>query len=73
MTPFTGPKTYTGPTALSVNNAWAKLNGNTWAPGVVELPANPPSQRYVFYYTAESTVPGSGGFSVHRTGDRCLT
>jgi hypothetical protein len=59
---FTGPMPYLGPTALSVSNAWAKLNGNTWAPGVVERPANPPSQRYVFYYTAESTVPGSAGF-----------
>jgi beta-xylosidase len=55
-----GPKPYNGPTIASAG--WAKLNGNTWAPGVVERPANPPSQRYVFYYTAESTVPGSAGF-----------
>jgi hypothetical protein len=54
-----GPKPYTGPTAT--NASWAKLNGNTWAPGVVERPANDPSQRYVFYYTAESTVGASAG------------
>jgi hypothetical protein len=56
-----GAKPYTGPT-IAANASWAKLNGNTWAPGVVERPANPSSQRYVLYYTAESTVPGSGGF-----------
>jgi hypothetical protein len=55
-----GPEPYTGPTAMAAG--WAKLNGNTWAPGVVELPANPPSMRYVFYYTAESTAPGTAGY-----------
>jgi beta-xylosidase len=56
---FVGPTPYVGPTATA--NGWAKLNGNTWAPGVVERPANAPSQRYVFYYTAESTAPGTAG------------
>ena len=57
---FVGPTPYVGPTATTTNG-WAKLNGNTWAPGVVERPANVPSQRYVFYYTAESTAPGTAG------------
>jgi beta-xylosidase len=56
---FVGPESYMGPTAA--NASWAKLNGNTWAPGVVERPDNPPSTRYVFYYTAESTVGASNG------------
>jgi beta-xylosidase len=56
---FGGPTPYVGPAAVS--NRWAKLNGNTWAPGVVERPANPAAMRYVFYYTAESTAPGTAG------------
>jgi beta-xylosidase len=55
---FVGPTPYVGAASTS---GWARLNGNTWAPGVVERPANPPSQRYVFYYTAESTVGDSAG------------
>jgi len=54
-----GPEPYLGPTAASTG--WSKLNGNTWAPGVVERPANPSTMRYVFYYTAESDAPATFG------------
>jgi beta-xylosidase len=33
---------------------WATLFGSTWAPAVLERPANHPSQRYVMYYAARS-------------------
>src|SRR5205807_3412179 len=57
---FIGPGSYFG--ATSNGSGWANLNGNTWAPGVVERPANPPSTRYVLYYTATSVVPGTAGY-----------
>lgn len=42
---------------------WAQLLfGSTWAPSVLERPANPPSQRFVLYYTAKSIVASSAGY-----------
>ena len=56
---FLGPSAYLG--ATSTGSGWAKLGENTWAPGIVERPANPPQSRYVMYYTAPSVAPGSAG------------
>jgi beta-xylosidase len=44
----------------SKGGRWANVDNTTWAPGVVERPANPPASRYVLYYTATSTTPGAG-------------
>ena len=54
---YVGKTPYVGATATS---GWADTSP-TWAPGVVERPANPSSQRYVLYYTATTLVPGSAG------------
>jgi beta-xylosidase len=56
---FVGPTPYYGPT--SMENGWAVLSFNTWAPGIVERPDNPPASRYVLYYTAQSKAEGSSG------------
>lgn len=55
---FVGPGGYVG--ATSAGSGWADLSP-TWAPGVVERPSNPSSQRYVLYYTATSKVGGTAG------------
>ncbi len=41
---------------------WAELFGFTWAPTVLERPANAPSQRFVMYYTSRSVVAGTAGY-----------
>jgi Glycosyl hydrolases family 43 len=48
--------------AVPGRSAWAELFGFTWAPSVLERPANPPDKRFVLYYTARSLVPSSAGY-----------
>lgn len=55
---FVGPTSYVGATAAG--SSWADTSP-TWAPGVLERPSNPSNTRYVLYYTATSTLPGSAG------------
>ena len=56
---FVGPTSYFG--ATSTGSGWGVVNGNVWAPGVVERPDNPSGSRYVLYYTAKSLVSPSAG------------
>jgi beta-xylosidase len=44
------------------SSAWADLFGYTWAPDVIQRPANPSSARYVMYYTSHD----------HATGAQCI-
>jgi beta-xylosidase len=55
---FVGPAPYV---AGVEGNGWAQLWGHTWAPGVIERPANPPDKRFVMYYSALSRVWPSAG------------
>ncbi|MET0628862.1 MAG: glycoside hydrolase family 43 protein [Acidimicrobiia bacterium] len=55
---FVGPTVYA---AAQTGSTWAILRSSTWAPSVIERPANDPSQRFVLYYSAKSVLPGSAG------------
>ena len=58
-----------GKDAMPVLAPWAQFAGN-WAPSVVVRPNNPPSARYVMYYTARSKDNlRVGRQGVHRSGD----
>jgi beta-xylosidase len=39
-------------------NLWADLFGWSWAPSVIERPANPGAQRFVMYYVAHDRASG---------------
>jgi beta-xylosidase len=41
------------------SSSWADLFGYTWAPDVIERPANPSSARFVMYYTSRDHASGT--------------